>query len=73
MNELEDKIFNDFVDLKKILSDYNNMRDVLLSDNLPPCFSPIVDLPYIEEIIDGLERTIEAIEAAYKQTIKEDY
>ena len=71
MNELEDKIFNDFVDLKKILSDYNKMKDVLLSDNLPPCFRAKVELPYIEEIIDGLERTIEAIEVAYKQAIKE--
>ena len=64
--KIEDQIFEDFLVLEHMWLFYNNGITKMESEDLPTCFVPKVGVKYLKCIRDGIEQSMLAIEAAYK-------
>ena len=70
VDELENRIYEDFVELSAKKEYYQKVHDTITSDDLPPCFTPKVEAFYLMEIISGLENTLEMLETTYREVLR---
>ncbi len=70
VDELENKIYEDYVELSVKKAYYQKVLDTISRDDLPPCFIPKVEAFYLAEIIESLDSTMGMLKITYKEVLR---